>query len=54
MRNAGEGGTHPSCIAMPWTLNSPAVWSLLKDRGWSDDDYAAWLAETLLRTVLHE
>jgi hypothetical protein len=39
---------------MLWTLNSPAVWSLLKDRGWSDDDYAAWLAETLLRTVLHE
>jgi AcrR family transcriptional regulator len=38
---------------MLWTLNSPAVWSLLKDRGWSDDDYAAWLADTLLQTVLH-
>ena len=37
---------------MLWTLNSPAVWSLLKDRGWSDDDYATWLADTLLLTVL--
>ena len=37
---------------MLWTLNSPAVWSLLKDRGWSDDDYAAWLADTLLLTIL--
>ena len=37
---------------MPRTLNSPAVWSLLKDRGRSHDDYATWLADTLLLTVL--
>lgn len=35
-----------------WTFNSPAVFHLFAARGWSGDDYAAWLASTLAATVL--
>ncbi|WP_181780439.1 TetR/AcrR family transcriptional regulator [Pseudonocardia pini] len=35
-----------------WTLISPAVHELTVARGWSGAEYAAWLAETLLATVL--
>ncbi|GAA0234716.1 helix-turn-helix domain-containing protein [Cryptosporangium japonicum] len=35
-----------------WTLNSPAVWLLLDERGWTGEDYERWLRETLDATVL--
>ena len=34
-----------------WTLNSPAVWVLLTDRGWSPDEYQEWIAEGLRALV---
>lgn len=37
-----------------WTLISPAVNSLLRQRGWSRSQYEAWLSRTLLATVLRE
>jgi AcrR family transcriptional regulator len=37
-----------------WTLNSPAVYQSLKDRGWSDTAYESWLAGTILATILGE
>ena len=36
-----------------WTLTSPEVFLLLtRNRGWSKDQYAAWLADTLTRSLL--
>jgi AcrR family transcriptional regulator len=36
-----------------WTLNNPTVYLLLVDgRGWSLDDYEAWLAETVIAQLL--
>jgi AcrR family transcriptional regulator len=35
-----------------WTLNAPAVWVLLGERGWSGEDYASWLAAGLRALVL--
>jgi len=35
-----------------WTLNSPAVWVLLGERGWSRPEYEAWIAEGLLALIL--
>jgi AcrR family transcriptional regulator len=36
-----------------WTLTSPDVFLLLtRDRGWSKDKYAHWLADTLIRVLL--
>ncbi|GAA3455068.1 TetR/AcrR family transcriptional regulator [Dactylosporangium matsuzakiense] len=35
-----------------WTLNAPSVYLAMQDRGWSDDDYEAWLAELLPATLL--
>ena len=36
-----------------WTLTSPEVFLLLtRDRGWSKEKYAEWLADTLTRTLL--
>jgi AcrR family transcriptional regulator len=35
-----------------WTLNSPAVWLLLGERGWSGADYEAWLAGALRALIL--
>ena len=39
--------------AIVWTLASPEVHGLLRrDRAWSQDRYAAWLADTISRTLL--
>ena len=36
-----------------WTLTSPEVFLLLKrDRGWSKEEYAEWLADMLIRALL--
>jgi hypothetical protein len=36
-----------------WTLTSPEVFLLLtRDRGWSKEKYAQWLADTLTRALL--
>jgi AcrR family transcriptional regulator len=35
-----------------WTLNSPAVYHLMQDRGWDDAEYERWLADALTATVL--
>lgn len=35
-----------------WTLNAPTVYLSMKDRGWSDEEYEAWLAELLSATLL--
>jgi len=36
-----------------WTLSSPEVFRLLtQDRGWSREQYIAWLGETLVRLLL--
>jgi hypothetical protein len=36
-----------------WTLTSPDVGRLLcETRGWSDDDYASWLEDSLVRLLL--
>ncbi|GAA1867757.1 TetR family transcriptional regulator [Pseudonocardia ailaonensis] len=35
-----------------WMLISPAVHEMTVARGWSGDDYEAWLAETLRATIL--
>jgi hypothetical protein len=35
-----------------WTLISPSVRALLTNRGWNTLAYQAWLAATLLATVL--
>jgi hypothetical protein len=36
-----------------WTLTSPEVFLLLtRDRGWSKEIYAEWLANTLTRALL--
>jgi AcrR family transcriptional regulator len=38
-----------------WTLTSPEVFLLLtRDRGWSKEKYAQWLADTLTRVLLPE
>jgi len=39
--------------AIVWTLAGPEVHGLLRrDRGWSQDRYVSWLADTLTRTLL--
>jgi AcrR family transcriptional regulator len=35
-----------------WTLNSPDVWLLLTQRGWSAGDYESWIATGLRSMVL--
>ncbi len=38
-----------------WTLTSPEVFLLLtRDRGWSKEKYAQWLADTLIQVLLPE
>ncbi|MBX6390714.1 MAG: hypothetical protein IRZ08_17270 [Frankia sp.] len=37
-----------------WMLISPAVDSMLRQRGWSRADYQDWLARTLLATILRD
>lgn len=47
------GMTADDAAAIVWTLASPEVHGLLRrDRGWSQGRYAAWLSETLSRTLL--
>jgi AcrR family transcriptional regulator len=42
-----------SAVGTIWTLASPQMCLLLmRDRGWSEDQYAAWLAESLIRLLL--
>ncbi len=36
-----------------WSLTSPEMYNLLvRDRGWSQEEYAAWLGEILVQTLL--
>ncbi len=48
-----EGINLANAIDTVWTLTSPEVFLLLtRDRGWSKERYAAWLADTLVRALL--
>jgi hypothetical protein len=61
-RKTGDGGIQPSCAAWPrsspsahlvWLAISPEVFELLVlDRGWSLDDYEAWVTEELSAALL--
>ena len=47
------GMTAGDAAAIVWTLAGPEVHGLLRrDRGWSQERYVAWLADTLSRTLL--
>ena len=47
------GLTQEDAATIVWTLTSPEVHGLLRGvRGWSHERYAAWLEETLTRTLL--
>jgi len=47
------GMSEQEAAAHVWTLASPEVHGLLRrERGWTKDRYAAWLADTLTRTLL--
>jgi AcrR family transcriptional regulator len=47
------GMSADEAAAIVWTLASPEVHGLLRrDRGWSRERYAAWLADTISRTLL--
>jgi hypothetical protein len=35
-----------------WVLNSVQVWDLLRRRGFSGDEYAEWVGEAMVATVL--
>ena len=35
-----------------WTINAPAVWLLLRERGWDQERYAGWVRDGLLGLVL--
>ena len=35
-----------------WTINAPAVWLLLQERGWDQERYADWVRDGLLGLVL--
>jgi hypothetical protein len=36
-----------------WSMTSPELYLLLRrDRGWTDEQYAQWLADTLIRLLL--
>ena len=48
LRTSVERATH-----MVWTLASPGVGRMLCDvQGWTSDEYAAWLEETLAETLV--
>ncbi|HKB18533.1 MAG TPA: helix-turn-helix domain-containing protein [Candidatus Dormibacteraeota bacterium] len=47
------GISQDEAAAVVWTLAGPEVHRLLRtERGWSRERYAAWLADTLTRTLL--
>lgn len=47
------GISEEEAAAVVWTLAGPEVYRLLRtERGWSRERYAAWLADTLTRTLL--
>ncbi|WP_374455127.1 TetR family transcriptional regulator [Nocardioides sp.] len=35
-----------------WTLNSVQVWHLLTGRGWTGDEYAAWIGDAMCAAIL--
>jgi hypothetical protein len=48
-----EGLGAEQAVDSVWALTSPEVYRLLTlDRGWSEEAYEAWLAQTLERTLL--
>src|SRR2546430_17499668 len=48
------GMTAGDAAAIVWTLAGPEAHGLLRrDRGWAQERYVAWLADTLSRTLLH-
>jgi AcrR family transcriptional regulator len=48
-----DGLDRESSVTAIWTLASPQMCLLLmRDRGWSEDQYGAWLAESLIRLLL--
>ena len=48
-----DGLTEDDAAAIAWTMTSPEVHGLLRvSRGWSADQYAAWLAKSLARILL--
>ena len=48
-----RGMTDADAAAIVWTLTSPEVHRLLRsERGWTEERYKEWLAETLRRTLL--
>jgi hypothetical protein len=56
-RLAAEGALRPDRTFeegrdLVFTLTSLAVHDLLADRGWTDKEYEAWLAEALVRELL--
>jgi AcrR family transcriptional regulator len=49
----GRGLTEDDAAAIIWALTSPEVHRLLRsDRGWTQERYTEWLAETLRATLL--
>ncbi len=53
----GHGWLRPGLTAerardIVWMLNSPAVLQLAEERGWTEDEYYAWLTQSLLSQVL--
>lgn len=56
---ADEGMLRPDrdvkrAIDLVWTLNSPAVYLMLRERGWAGEQYEQWLADALASTLLPE
>ncbi|HLY26108.1 MAG TPA: hypothetical protein VKQ72_07200, partial [Aggregatilineales bacterium] len=48
-----EGIDTSQATDIVWTMMSPEVYLLLTaDRGWTRDQYTAWLADTLIRLLL--
>jgi hypothetical protein len=51
MRREGHASTAGTDVL--WTIAGPDVHRLLRDqRGWTADEYRAWLADTLKRLLL--
>lgn len=58
IRSVGElrPGLDPErAVDVLWLLNSPAVFRhLVRQAGWSGDEYRSWLADTMMRELLDE